>query len=152
MNYKTHLAFGFLLGYLAFQYISTNNIYVFFAFVLIGAFLPDIDFSGSKIGKKFRITSFLIEKLFRHRGIFHSLFTAILLSVVVFIFTNKIYALAFFIGYLSHLISDGLTKTGINFLHPFMNLRLTGFIETNSFSETLFFVSILAIIVFLQLI
>jgi inner membrane protein len=151
MNYKTHLAFALLLSYFVFPYIHTSNKYIFFSFVLIGALLPDIDFANSKISRNFKITSFFIEKVFKHRGLFHSLFSATLLSATIYILINNSYGLAFFIGYFSHLISDGFTKTGVNFLHPITNLRLSGFIETGSFIETIFFLITIAFIISIRL-
>jgi len=144
---KTHLAFGFLTFLLVMPFIKTGNLFVFIGFVLIGALLPDIDQPNSKISNKIPFVPRLISFLSKHRGVFHSIFFAVLIPGLVWFFLSPIYGTALFIGYLSHLIIDGFTKTGINFLHPIASLHLNGFIETGSHAELIVFIGILLLIV-----
>jgi len=143
MRWKTHLAFGFLSGLFALNHLRIGNKLLFFIFVLFGSLLPDVDHPESKLGRKVKI----IGLIFRHRGIFHSIWAGAFLSAVLWFFVNKSCAIGLFIGYFSHLLIDGFTIQGINFLHPIGNLHLKGFIETGTVGEWVLF----GIIVFLIL-
>ena len=148
MLWKTHLAFGFLFGLLVMPLVNYGNKYIYFALVLLGALLVDIDSPNSKISNKAGILAKATQTFTKHRGIFHSIFFAILIPGLVWYFIGHQYGTALFVGYLSHLIIDGFTKAGVNFLHPIATLRLHGFIETGSTAETLSFILIIAAIIF----
>ncbi|MBW2993437.1 metal-dependent hydrolase [Candidatus Woesearchaeota archaeon] len=135
MLWKTHLAFGFFSGLVMMPFVTTGNIYVYFMLVLFGAVLPDIDNPDSKVGRNIKI----IGRIFRHRGIFHSLIAGVLLGWLLWTFVGHQYGIALFVGYASHLFIDGFTKMGINFLHPFSKLHLSGFIKTGTAGEWIVF-------------
>ena len=80
-----------------------------------------------------------------------SIWFAALTTFFIYQLIDKTYGLAFGIGYLSHLFSDGLTKAGINYMHPITTLRTQGFIETGTISEKIAFVVAVVIAVFLFL-
>ena len=147
MIWRTHLAFGFLSGLLLMPFINMGNKYIFFGVVLIGALLPDIDSPNSKISSKIPIIPRLLNIFTKHRGILHTLLFAFIISGVVWFFISHIYAAALLIGYISHLVIDGFTMAGINFLHPVAKLHLSGFIETGTFSEILLFILFLVLII-----
>jgi len=147
MMHYTHLAFAFLFGLLSRSYVNTGNIYLFFGFVLVGGLLPDIDHSESKIGKKFGFVSKAMQRLFGHRGVIHTLWGMILFCGLFWYFINETYGIALAIGFFSHLVGDGLTKQGINFLHPVSRLHLAGFIRTGSFLEKLIFGFLVLVII-----
>ncbi len=151
MKFKTHLAFGLFLGLLYLNYAEVQNKLLFILFVMLGSALPDIDTASSKIGKKAWPLSKLIEIFLGHRGIFHSIWLITLIPGIVYLYISKIYGIALFIGYFSHVLMDGFTKKGINFLNPFLELRLSGFLETGSLLEKMIFVVIALIDVFLML-
>ena len=146
MLYKTHLAFGVLSALLVMPFVSTANKYLFFFFVLVGSLLPDVDTPHSKFGRKLGVISKFFAAVAGHRTIFHSLLFAILIPGVVWYFVSKPYGVALFIGYLSHLMMDAITKSGINFLHPFATLRVKGFVETGSVTETFCLIVIILLI------
>ncbi|MBW3020557.1 metal-dependent hydrolase, partial [Candidatus Woesearchaeota archaeon] len=102
---------------------------------LIGSFSPDIDHPKSKVGQWFKPIGWLFE----HRGFFHSIFPIIFLIILSNI--NPLFV-PFMIGYLSHILIDMTTKQGILFVHPFINIRISGFIRTGSFLETIIFLVI----------
>ncbi|MBW2984907.1 metal-dependent hydrolase [Candidatus Woesearchaeota archaeon] len=145
MMYKTHLAFGLFAGlmFLPNQDIATKL--MFLGIVLIGALIPDIDAPQSKLGSRVGILSRIIKLLVGHRTIFHSVFAAALSSGLVWFFVNPTYGTALFVGYASHLVIDCLTKSGINFLHPISNFRISGFITTGGFSENLLLIGIVIV-------
>lgn len=144
MRFRTHLIFSFLIGLLIINSFNIQNRIIFIIILLIASALPDIDSYKSKIGKKIKPISFLINLFFRHRGIFHSVFVLILISLLIMLVSNEI-AAAFFIGYLSHLILDSLTPKGVMFFYPFSKRRTKGFIRTGSLFENILFILLLAL-------
>ncbi|MBI2107449.1 metal-dependent hydrolase [Candidatus Woesearchaeota archaeon] len=145
---RTHLAFALLIGLLTFSYFNLNPI-LFIIIMSLTSFLPDIDHPKSKIGRKIKILSYPINFVFGHRGFFHSIFVAFGLSFAIWYFFGNYY-IPFFIGFVSHLIGDALTVQGVNFIYPFKELRVKGFITTGGVLENiLFFVFILLIILIL---
>lgn len=150
MMYHTHLAFGLLSALLALAFIHPANKYVFIAIVVFVALLPDIDHDNSKINSKIPGLK-VVSKVFGHRGLLHSIWIPIALWLIMDIGFHSVYGSAVFIGYLSHLVSDGLTKMGINMIYPLSQLRIQGFIETGGVAEYLvfFFVCISCVILIL---
>lgn len=142
MKFRTHLIFSFLIGILIINYFNIQNKIVFVAILLIASALPDIDSYKSKLGKKIKPISFLINIFLGHRGIFHSPFLLILISMLIAIINQEI-ASAFFVGYLSHLILDSLTPEGVMFFYPFSKKRTKGPIRTGSLFENIFFILLL---------
>lgn len=149
MMWYTHLAFGFLFGLLSLPFLNRGNIYIFFAFVLLGALLPDIDKPESKVGSKFKWFSRAIEAIFGHRGIVHTIWGMILFCGIFWYFINRTYGVALAAGFFSHLLIDGFTKMGINFMHPIAKLHLSGFVETGTSSEMIALIVIIAVSVIL---
>ncbi|MBD3361317.1 metal-dependent hydrolase [Candidatus Woesearchaeota archaeon] len=147
MMYHTHLVFGLLFALLVLAFINPANKYIFLAVVVLAALLPDIDHENSKINSKIPGLRFL-SKVFGHRGFLHSIWIPLALWLIIDFGFHSRYGSAVFIGYLSHLFSDGLTRSGINIVHPFKQLRIQGFIETGSVLEHLvfFFTSVLCIV------
>jgi len=140
MMFKTHLAFGFLVGLFLIQLFNPSNQILFITLVVIASVLPDIDHPDSKIGKNIKIIGYLFE----HRGFFHSVFAIILFTFPVYYFL-KSYILGFAVlaGYASHLIADCISIKGIMPLHPISRLKIRGFIRTNSSIEYLIFISLI---------
>jgi inner membrane protein len=99
---------------------------------LIGSAFPDIDTSTSKIGRKVKIISKIINNMFGHRGLFHCpLLIVGLFFLFKYIFeTNNItdYNIAY-IGFLCgmgiHLTCDMFTKGGIPILYPFYTTKFS---------------------------
>ena len=133
--YRTHLAFAFLLGLLLLNFVNPSSIVLYFVLVLFGGLLPDIDEQHSKLGRRVKPLSIILNFVFGHRKLFHSLFFAIVLFGVIGYFFGLTLGLGLFIGYISHLIIDGFTPSGINYLYPFSKLHLKGFVRTNSLGE-----------------
>ena len=151
MLYKTHLIFAFLISLIILKLFPESFNILFIPLVLLSSFLPDIDIHTSKIGQKFKVSSFIINKIFHHRGFFHSIFFPLLLYIIFnYIFELKKIALILFIGTLSHIILDLFTVEGIAFFTPFFHKRINGFIKTGGISEKIFFILILFISLFLS--
>lgn len=152
---RTHIAFSLLAGLLSLKYLNVPNAYIFLLITCFASLVPDIDSSDSRIGKKIKPLSWVIEKTFGHRNILHSVFPLMILFWIFFYFLKwNVAGMAFLIGYGSHLFIDMFTYMGIGFLHPLYKGRITGFIKTGSITEhilffILVFVDILALRVFL---
>jgi len=146
--FRTHLVFSFLIGLLIISSFDIQNKTIFIIILLIASVLPDIDSYKSKIGKKVKPLSFLINIFLGHRGIFHSVFLLILISLLIMLASYEI-TIAFFVGYLSHLILDSLTPEGVMFFYPFSKKKTKGFIRTGSLWENIFFF-ILIILCYIQ--
>lgn len=146
MMFKTHLVFGFLIALLALKFLEVSNKYFFIAMVLFASVIPDLDIRKSKVSRKTWPFSRILNFLFKHRGFIHSIWPPILIFLV---FNKSILGFAFFIGYFSHLIIDGLTKEGIALFQPVFKIKLRGFIKTNSFFENVFFILILFLSIYM---
>ncbi len=143
MMFKTHLAFGFLIGLISLKFLNISNPFVFLILITIFSSLPDIDHPKSKIGRKFPFLSWPINLIFKHRGFFHSIFPSFILFFVFHYFNLDIIAFPIALGYIAHLLGDSLTKEGINFLHPFSTFRIQGPIRTGGFLELIMLLFIL---------
>jgi len=123
---------------------------------ILGALLPDIDANESSIKHELGLAGSVISGGLRllgvkHRGLTHTgLAAAVILVAGVLVGSRFGFAdvgLAFGLGYLSHLIADGLTLTGIPLLAPFYrkNIHLLPKplrIRTGSAAESLVFLSV----------
>ena len=164
MNYKTHRVGGICSGIIASTLliskdISFNNLLASGIIVYgasIGCCIPDIDKSTSKIGRKplIKPISLMIQKMFGHRTITHSLIMSLFTSLILlfstyyvkgpvhFLYSNFIIGCC--VGYLSHLLLDSMTVEGIPIFYPFVkkNYRICKF-RTGKSEE---FVSMLCVL------
>jgi inner membrane protein len=147
MLWKTHIALGLIGGLFILNYFTPTNYYSFFAVIIFASIFPDIDHTKSKISGKIPIIPGLIQLFTKHRGIIHSFPFAAVLAIIINKYNQEL-SLAFLIGYLSHLIGDSLTLSGINFLHPFSRLKVQGFIQTGGLAELIFFLGMILVIFF----
>lgn len=87
---------------------------------VLGGLFPDIDLETSKVGQHAKTMSFIINRFFGHRTIFH----APLLYILVYMLLKEhlqhfhILLLAFTAGALSHIVLDMLNAKGIPLLYP----------------------------------
>jgi inner membrane protein len=145
---KTHVAFGILAGLITLKYVALahpiSNQLLFIALVIIGVFLPDLDHPNSTVNNTVKVTK-IIPLFFSHRGFFHSIFAALLVFAGLWYWLGFIYGFGLFIGYLSHLLSDALTVSGVNFLHPVATFKLRGPVQTGTMFETLIFLVVIGV-------
>ena len=133
------------------QVVSAANVCVVVDYGKNGGENPDskcvdIDENESYIGRRIKPLSSAIEFLFKHRGIFHSIFMALLIFLGFWQFGYIQYGYGFFVGYLSHLIADGLTVEGVRIFYPLSRLTVRGFARTNGIFEKIFFALVLVAI------
>ena len=133
--FKTHLAVSlFVLLLLLPKYGG----WAFIVFFLLGTIMPDIDTSTSFIGKRFRAFGWL----FLHRGIFHTIWMPLLLSLII-MFADREVAGAFALGYGLHLLLDSFNHAGIRPFHPLSKTRIKGIFKTGGVFEKILFISCL---------
>lgn len=85
----------------------------------VASLLPDIDHPKSKFGRLVPFLSYPISATFGHRGITHSLLMVVAMMIALFAFGHHGWFLPpLVIGYLSHLMGDMLTNSGVPLLWP----------------------------------
>ena len=133
MLIRTHLAISifFILLFLPFF----ENKFVFCGILIVSTLLPDVDSSRSKIGKNFLLRP--LQFFFGHRGILHSFTFALMLSALIFFFSQEA-SVAFFFGYGLHLLADSLTMMGITPFYP-ISKKWKGIIKTGGWNEAIIF-------------
>lgn len=110
----------------------------FLAGVLFGAWLPDIDHPQSSVGRRFWPLSWLISKIFGHRGITHSAIGASLVLYGAYYLLNGHFVvwLGLALGYVSHLIGDMLTVSGCPLFWPLrIPVRFPVHVRTGTLGE-----------------
>ena len=139
MLIKTHLAITLFFALLLLPFVS--NKIIFLAISLLATYIPDIDSSNSKLGRKiiFRPLQFFLK----HRGFFHS-FTFLFLATFIFLIIIPKIALGFFVGYASHLFADSLTISGIIPFFPWKK-KISWKIRTGSRTEKILFFVLLIV-------
>ncbi len=145
MRSNTHILLGILAGSVYYAYFPVKGLVlqILFSLALIfGVLLPDIDEAHSTIGQKVGFISKLIQKIFKHRGFFHSVWMILILYVLFAFVLKKYFALnlfilmGFLVGYAAHLLGDAITVNGIKPFYP-LGLTIRGPIRTGKFSEVL---------------
>ncbi|MGK0209197.1 MAG: inner membrane protein [Patescibacteria group bacterium] len=138
MMFRSHFVFGLLLFLVITPFV--DSWIPFLVGIIVGVLIVDLDSKTSKVGRYwiFRPLQFFMS----HRGMVHSIFFGLILSGVLAIF-NLDLALGFFIGFLSHLFLDCLTKRGVAIFWPFSSKRVSGFIRSGGVVEDVFFVLVL---------
>lgn len=103
---------------------------------LIGSLLPDIDHPASWVGRRLPPVSKVISRAFGHRGITHSAFAAVALTVCL---NRSGYShasvAAVSVGYLSHLAADMLSPAGLRLAWPLRKTWAIPIYRTGKASE-----------------
>lgn len=118
MTGKTHIVGG-IAASLAFAQFTSSDPLIMMAAGIFGALLPDICHGGSKIGRKVKFLSKLINKLFGHRTFTHSLLFLVIVGALLNAYVpNDAVRVGFLVGMASHYLLDMATKNGIKLLFP----------------------------------
>lgn len=137
---RTHLLFGFIVLLISILFFNIELTSTMLIITIFASLLPDIDEKSSKIGRKFKF----ISLIFDHRGLLHTIWFALLFSIIIHETLGTTESYIFFIIYSSHLLLDGITKKGIKLFNP-LQLKLSGNIKVGSFKEKLFFYLLLVL-------
>ena len=140
--FKTHLLISFLIGIFTYKYFHING-FLFIGLVILAGILPDIDISNSKVGRKIRPLSNILNIIFGHRGLMHSIFFPVMLFFIFYQFKQINSGYAVLIGYSGHLLADALSYEGINFLYPISRFRIQGFVKVGGLVEYVIFLMLL---------
>ena len=133
MTWPTHTLFGistlWLLAPLPPEILHTD-FGVLAAAAALGALLPDLDASESKIKhlkipntpfKPFMVPALVVSRSDQHRGLLHS-FAGLGMMAVFFIpaafWVGWAPVAALLLGYFSHILADAATKSGVRLLYP----------------------------------
>ncbi|AFJ63513.1 MULTISPECIES: metal-dependent hydrolase [Bacillus] len=105
----------------------------------LGALIPDICHTKSKIGRTLPVLSKVVSTVFGHRTFTHSLlFMLIMFFITASYIPNPSISAGLMIGMASHLVLDAWTVNGIKLLFPSaIRFRLPLYMRTGSFSEQL---------------
>ncbi|HLO77719.1 MAG TPA: metal-dependent hydrolase [Magnetospirillum sp.] len=101
----------------------------------LGSLLPDIDHPQSWAGRKLRPISVPLSMLVGHRGVTHSAIAVLGGLAALLLMGMGWMAAPLVIGYLSHLVADGLTPSGVPLLWPSRRRFTLNLCETGSLVE-----------------
>lgn len=100
--------------------------------------LPDIDHPKSAFGRVVPFLSIPLSAIFGHRGITHSLLAVAAMAVAgAMYFNTPGFAMAVIIGYLSHLLADAFSNSGVPLLWPSKRKFAIPIIKTGGIVEYL---------------
>lgn len=137
MQARSHLIFGIGATWLMHRTGLAASVHAW-PLTLVGALLPDIDHPKSMLGQRLAPVSMAIAGVFGHRGMTHS-FLPVLVFVVACLhgFGHlPAWALALCAGYLSHLLADWLTPSGVPLCWPLRTrFRSPLYVTTGSAAE-----------------
>ena len=140
----SHAAFGlFLYGLVGGMFGDVTLSYL--AVAVLFALIPDVDQPQSALGMFLFPLSRWINKKYGHRTVTHSLRFMVIMTVAALplIFIDWMYWLAVPVGIFAHLMSDGMTVSGVPLLYPnptpFFFLPERMLIKTGSVHEIAFF-------------
>jgi len=140
MLLRTHLVFSVAIYFLLLHFLNIPNPLFFLLFILLATFLVDIDSEKSKAGNHWYLRPF--QWLTVHRGVVHSVFFGLLASLLLAGLNNWA-GFGFFVGYLSHLSLDFMTRSGVAFLWPLTNRKFGLFVKSGGLLEVVLFVLLL---------
>jgi inner membrane protein len=108
-----------------------------------GGLMPDLDHPKSALGRQIPFLSYPLSQIFGHRGFTHSLLmVGILLTVLVSLTNDPNYnglswmVVPLCLGYLSHILGDALTPSGVPLFYPLKKTYSLNLFKTRSFLET----------------
>ncbi len=122
-----HLAVGLALYHGLTQMYGYTPPPAAYGVVAFASLLPDIDHPKSQVGRMFPTLSGVIAGVFGHRGFTHSAVALVLCVVAAYMWGGVTGGLlvAFGVGYVSHVLADFCTKTGVPLFWPWReNIRL----------------------------
>ena len=147
MLYPTHLLLGIIFYLFSHEYLAGGNVIIFFLILMVTCLFPDIDEEHSVINRATGPFGTVIAFFTKHRGFFHSIFLYLGLFVAVSIIWSNYYGWAILLGYLAHLLGDGMTPMGVKIFHPFHNFKIRGPIRAGSTVEGILLIILIIIVI-----
>lgn len=137
MLFRTHIVFSLAIYFLLSYYMVMP--WHVLIFVLLATAFVDIDIRSSTAGNRWYLRP--LQWFTRHRGMLHSLIVGLLLSLII-ASVSQWAGFGFFVGYMSHLLLDCFTKSGIALFWPF-SWKIKGFVRSGGIVEQVVFVLLL---------
>jgi len=107
MKILTHTSIGLFAGVILYYFLDLDISFILLAG--FAAFIPDIDWRMQFSWKMGNV----------HRKVLHNIWVlAALIILVYFVFKNLLMVSAVALGFLTHLIADSFTVTGVYWLYP----------------------------------
>ena len=154
MTGKTHSIIGSLIA-VYFSKETGTPLIVTVPATMIGSLAPDIDLPNSTLGKKIKLLAKLINKVFKHRTITHSIFGMLIwflllqgISYTILININiteylstmiPLFQFCFMLGYASHIVSDIFTPMGVQLFYPYNKFFSLKLFKSGGFAEKVIF-------------
>lgn len=125
----THIAAGSASSLLVADWldIQAHQAVLMIAGGVLGSMLPDIDHPSSAFGRRVRPISTVLSAVLGHRGLTHSLLAVVGMSALAWYALHHLdwhpsYSVPLVtgiaVGYLSHLVGDWMTNSGVPLLWP----------------------------------
>jgi inner membrane protein len=122
--------------------------------IILFSLAPDLDHPKSMITRTlFPLipVSYLIYKFFGHRTLTHSFIFWFLLSVLLFSLLSKELALLASLSYLSHIMADVVSMSGVKVWYPFSDRKLSfGNLMINGIGEKIVVFIFLILFIFME--
>lgn len=135
MLFKTHFVVALFVFLISFRFFE--NTFIYGLFFLFSTLFVDIDSKKSRMGKLVLFRP--LQWFFPHRGVLHSLFFAVFISLFIFMFSIEA-GYGFLLGYLVHLVLDCLSLSGVALFWPLSKKKIKGFVKTGGVIEDIVFV------------
>lgn len=159
MTGKSHMIAGANIGIitiLTIPAITTSGAFIIVSGCILGSILPDIDSSHSIVNKPIKPVGHIINKLFGHRTIFHSLLFLALIYFLIYVLNekgiitsiNQNLLFGILLGVLSHFIMDFVTIQGIPLFYPFSRKRYSLKLFKSGMKYEILFVYIFSLVLF----
>lgn len=138
MKGTTHIIGGITTAVIAHQYfnVTIQAPILFYSAAAMGSIIPDICHPKSTIGRMVPAFSKVVNQIFGHRSLSHSLLFLLLiywlLNFLQFAGSTSIQTGVLF-GMGSHMLLDAMTTQGIKFFYPLqMKIRTPLYVRTGS--------------------
>ena len=147
MLFRTHILLGMALFLITKDFFVGGNIVLFLLLVLVGSIFPDIDEPHSKMHQWSGPFGEWVTAWFSHRGLFHALILHLGLFALMGHFVGLYYARGLFLGYVAHIVGDGITPMGVRIFYPFSDFKFRGPIKVGGALEWILFVVLFVLVV-----
>jgi inner membrane protein len=124
VRYQTHIVTSVTVGGGLAEFYGVPFSAGYFAGLVVGSLLPDIDEPTSFIGRRSFGLAYVIKTTFGHRGITHSLVVWIILSLLVYSLVPYVFVKGASLGYLFHIIGNYFSIQGIPLFAPLIKKKI----------------------------
>ena len=132
MTWRTHFLGGIAALWILPPGVGLDSLALAVLFAALGSLLPDIDARESKIASLqiggvtwLKPAAHLAYRRLGHRGALHSIVALLVLSIAagvpLWLFLSPLAAVGLALGYLSHLLLDACTRSGVPLYWPDTN-------------------------------